>query len=113
MNPPALIFAALAFAAVSAAAQAQVNPTGPQPTCTMCPGTYIPLGELESYTKKPVSENLAAQQVGDIDTGKAHAGTGMVNRGKLDKPRPNSVAGPAQTSESNHTISGSGPLVRG
>ena len=27
-------------------AQAKVNPTDPQPTCRMCPGTYIPLSEL-------------------------------------------------------------------
>ena len=33
------------------AAQAKVNPTDPQPSCTMCPGTYIPLEELDAYTQ--------------------------------------------------------------
>ena len=84
MKTTALSFAALAFAAANAVAQAQVNPTDPQPTCTMCPGTYIPLGELESYTKKAVAEKLVDQQVRDIDIGKAHVGIGMVHRGKLD-----------------------------
>ena len=35
--------------AVSAQAQVKINPTDPQPTCPMCPGTYIPLSELENY----------------------------------------------------------------
>ena len=29
-------------------AQGRVNPTDPQPTCNMCPGTYIPLDELQA-----------------------------------------------------------------
>ena len=68
---------ALALALANAAAQAQVNPTDPQPTCTMCPGTYISLAELESYTKKAVAEKLVDQQVRDIDIGKANVGIGM------------------------------------
>ena len=24
-----------------------INPTDPQPTCTMCPGSYIPAAELD------------------------------------------------------------------
>ena len=67
-------------------AQGKINPTDPQPTCNMCPGTYIPLSELEAYTKKAIAENLVDQQVRDIEIGKAHVGIGMVYRGKLDKP---------------------------
>ncbi len=66
--------------------QAKINPTDPQPTCNMCPGTYIPLSELEAYTKKAVAENLLDQQVRDVEIGKAHIGIGMVHRGKLDSP---------------------------
>jgi hypothetical protein len=57
----------------------RVNPTDPQPTCHMCPGTYIPLAELESYQKKALAEKLLDQQVRDIDIGKAHIGIGMVH----------------------------------
>ena len=63
---------------------ARINPTDPQPTCPMCPGTYIPLTELESYAKKALAEKLLDQQVRDIDIGKAQIGIGMVHRGKLD-----------------------------
>ena len=78
-------------------AQQRINPTDPQPTCAMCPGYYIPLSELQAYTKKALSERLLDQQVRDIEIGKAHVGIGMVHRGKLDAPGPNSVAEPLIT----------------
>ena len=88
------------------AAQARINPTDPQPTCNMCPGTYIPLGELQAYTKKAIDEKLLDQQVRDIEIGKAHVGIGMVHRGKLDAPAPDSVAEHDQVSEVYHIIDG-------
>ena len=49
----------------------------------------------------------------DIDIGKARVGIGMVYRGKLDAPSPDSVAEHDQISEVYHIISGSGTLVLG
>jgi len=106
-----LATAVLVAAAVPVAAQ--INPTDPQPTCAMCPGTCIPVSELEAYTKKAVAERLVDQQVRDINIGKAHIGIGMVHRGKLDKPAPNSVAEHDHVGEVYHIISGSGTLVPG
>jgi mannose-6-phosphate isomerase-like protein (cupin superfamily) len=94
-------------------AQGKVNPTDPQPSCNTCPGTYIPLSELDAYTKKAMTEKLTDQQMRDIDIGKAHVGIGMVYRGKLDKPLPNSVAEHDLVSEVYHIISGSATLVLG
>ena len=37
---------------------AQANNPNPKPSCNMCPGTYIPLSELEAYRQKAVKENL-------------------------------------------------------
>ena len=105
--------AAMASVAAGPMAQAQINPTDPQPTCNMCPGTLIPLAELEAYTKKAIAEKLTDQQVRDIEIGKAHIGIGMVYRGKLDKPRPNSVAEHDLVSEVYYIISGSATLVLG
>jgi mannose-6-phosphate isomerase-like protein (cupin superfamily) len=87
--------------------------TDPQPTCKMCPGTYIPVSELEAYTKKAIAEKRIDQQVRDVDIGKAHVGIGMVYRGKLDAPRPDSVAEHDLVSEVYHIIDGSGTLVLG
>ena len=94
-------------------AQAKINPTDPQPTCNMCPGYYIPLSELQAYTKKALAENLLDQQVRDIEIGKAHIGIGMVHRGKLDKPAPDSVAEHDQVSEVYHIIDGTATLMLG
>ena len=66
----------------------------------MCPGTYIPAAELEGYAKKALAEKLLDQQVRDIDIGKAHIGIGMVHRGRLDKPAPDSVAEHDQSARS-------------
>ena len=93
------------------AAQTRVNPTDPQPTCNMCPGYYIPLSELQAYTKKAVDENLLDQQVRDMEIGKAHVGIGMVHRKKLDAPTPNSVAEHDQVSEVYHIIDGTATLM--
>src|SRR5689334_21291887 len=84
----------------------RINPTDPQPTCAMCPGTYIPAAELESYTNKAIAEKLIDQQVRDVDIGKLRVGIGMVHRGRLEKPAPNSVAEHDQISEIYHVVSG-------
>ena len=87
--------------------------TDPQPTCKMCPGTYIPVDELQAYTAKAIAEKLTDQQVRDVEIGKAHIGIGMVHRGKLDSPLPNSVAEHDLVSEVYHVIDGSATLMLG
>jgi mannose-6-phosphate isomerase-like protein (cupin superfamily) len=106
-------FGGALLAVVGLIAQAKINPTDPQPTCNMCPGHYIPLSELQAYTKKAVEEKLLDQQVRDIDIGKAHVGIGMVHRGKLDKPAANSVAEHDLVSEVYHIIDGTATLLLG
>jgi Cupin len=83
----------------------------PQPTCKMCPGTYIPKAEVDAYVSKAVAENLVDQQARDIDIGKAHIGIGVVHRGKLAAPAPDSVAEHDLVSEVYHIIDGSATLV--
>jgi mannose-6-phosphate isomerase-like protein (cupin superfamily) len=107
------VVAVALFLAAPLMGQGKVNPTDPQPTCNMCPGTYIPLSELQAYTQKAIAEKLVDQQVRDIDIGKAHIGIGMVHRGKLDKPSANSVAEHDLVSEVYHIIDGTATLVLG
>lgn len=113
MRKMLLALAGTACAVGALVAQAKINPTDPQPTCNMCPGYYIPASELEAYTKKAMAEKLTDQQVRDIEIGKAHVGIGMVYRGKLDKPAPDSVAEHDLVSEVYHVISGSATLMLG
>jgi hypothetical protein len=95
------------------AAQQKINPTDPQPTCRMCPGHYVPLSELQAYTKKANDEGLLDQQVRDIEIGKAHVGIGMVHRGKLGAPAKDSVAEHDQVSEVYNIVDGTATLVLG
>ena len=108
---------ALLWLGLNPAARAEeavrINPTDPQPTCAMCPGTHIPAAELDRYTQKAIAEKLIDQQVRDIDIGKARIGIGMVHRGRLEKPAPDSVAEHDQISEVYHVISGAATLVLG
>ena len=93
-----------------AAAVAQGDP---QPTCKMCPGTYIPKSEIDAYVQKAVAEKLTDQQVRDIEIGKAHIGIGVVHRGRLASPAPESVAEHDQVSEVYHIIDGTATLMLG
>jgi mannose-6-phosphate isomerase-like protein (cupin superfamily) len=97
--------------ALPAASNAQGN--DPQPSCKMCPGTYIPASEVEAYVKKAIAEKRVDQQARDVDIGKANIGIGVVHRGKLDAPAPASVAEHDLVSEVYHIIDGSGTLVLG
>src|SRR5256885_1379766 len=73
--------ALVAAIGLSAALAAQGD--RPNPTCRMCPGTYIAAGEIQAYVSKAVAENRIDQQVRDIDIGKSHVGIGVVHRVKL------------------------------
>jgi mannose-6-phosphate isomerase-like protein (cupin superfamily) len=95
------------------AADVKINPTDPQPTCQMCPGYYVPLDEMQAYTRKAIAEKLIDQQVRDVDLGRTHVGIGMIYRGKLDAPQPDSVAEHDQVSEVYHIIDGTATLVLG
>jgi mannose-6-phosphate isomerase-like protein (cupin superfamily) len=85
----------------------------PQPTCNMCPGTFIGVDELQAYTRKAIAEKLVDQQVRDINIGKAHVGIGMVYRGKLETPAAESVAEHDLVSEVYHVVDGSATLMLG
>ena len=85
----------------------------PQPTCTNCPGTYIPNAEIQAYVQKAIAEKRTDQQVRDVNIGKSHVGIGVVYRGKLAAPAPESVAEHDLVSEVYHIIEGSATLVTG
>jgi mannose-6-phosphate isomerase-like protein (cupin superfamily) len=87
--------------------------SGPRPTCTMCPATYINNTEIEEYIAKAMKERLVDQQIRDVEIGKAHVGIGVVYRGRLDKPNPDSVAEHDLVSEVYHVIEGTATLVTG
>ena len=84
-----------------------------QPTCKMCPGTYIPNGEIQAYITRAMQNGLVDQQVRQVDVGKTNLAVGVVYRGKLDKPAPQSVAEHDLVSELYHVIEGTATLMLG
>jgi mannose-6-phosphate isomerase-like protein (cupin superfamily) len=84
-----------------------------QPTCNNCPGTYIANQELQAYIQRAIANRLIDQQVRAVDVGKANVDIGVVYRGKLAGPTPDSVAEHDQVSEVYHIIDGSATLVTG
>jgi mannose-6-phosphate isomerase-like protein (cupin superfamily) len=84
-----------------------------EPSCKMCPGTYIPNEELQAYIARGRDFGLVDQQVRAVDAGKTNLAAAIVYRGKLEKPAPMSVAEHDLVSEVYHVIEGTGTLVLG
>jgi hypothetical protein len=84
-----------------------------KPTCNRCSATYISAGELQAYVKRAIADHLVDQQVRSVDIGKSQVGIGVVYRGKLNAPAPDSVAEHDLISELYHIIDGSATLVTG
>jgi hypothetical protein len=82
-----------------------------QPTCFMCPGTYIPGTEIQAYAKRAIANQLVDQQIRAVNIGKVNLDVGVVYRGKLD--RPGDVAEHDLVSELYHVIDGSATLNLG
>lgn len=83
-----------------------------QPSCKMCPGTYIPNSEIQAYVKRGYANQLTDQGIRQVDIGKANVGVAVVTRGKINNPQAN-VAEHDLVSEVYHVIDGSATLVLG
>ena len=84
-----------------------------KPSCNNCPGTYIPSAEVQAYVQRAITNQLTDQQIRAVDVGKSNVDIGVVHRGKLLAPAPNSVAEHDQVSEVYHVIDGAATLVLG
>src|SRR5687767_15015266 len=82
-----------------------------QPSCTMCPGTYVPNTEIQAYVKRAIANQLTDQQIRQVDAGKTNVGIGVVHRPRLSSA--NVVAEHDLVSEVYHVISGAGTLELG
>ena len=83
------------------------------PTCNKCSATYESSEELQQYLKRAQDNGLIDQQTRAVDIGRSNIGIGVVYRGKLDKPAPDSVAEHDHVSEVYHVVSGAATLVLG
>jgi mannose-6-phosphate isomerase-like protein (cupin superfamily) len=102
-----LTLAVIVIAGVAAVAAQEY-----QPSCRLCPGTYISGTEIDAYLARAVERRITDQQVRAVDVGKANVGIGIVYRGRLTNPEP-SVAEHDLVSEVYHVINGHATLVLG
>ena len=79
-----------------------------EPSCQMCPATYVSAAELAQYVELGRTEGLTDQQVRSIDIGKSGVQIAVAYRGALDEPRPNSVASHDLVTEVYVVLSGGG-----
>jgi len=77
-----------------------------KPSCNKCQSTYISGEEIQAYLKRVEGSAVADQQVRALDIG-------VVYRGKLTAPTPQSVAEHDLVSEVYHIIDGSATLMTG
>jgi mannose-6-phosphate isomerase-like protein (cupin superfamily) len=84
-----------------------------QPTCRMCPATYVANEEVQAYLARAAGSAVLDQQIRAVDIGKGHVAIGLVHRGRLTTPGAASVAEHDLVSEVYHVIEGTGTLVTG
>ena len=84
-----------------------------RPTCRNCPSTYIAKQELQAYIDRAIANKIVDQQIRAVDVGRTNVAVGVVHRGKLASPAPNSVAEHHQVSEVYHIIDGAATLATG
>lgn len=107
-----LTAAALPLAAVATMVVLTAQDSGPQPSCKMCPGTYVPNEEIQAYVKRAIANDLTDQQVRQVDIGKSNVAVAVVHRKPINNPNA-VVAEHDLVSEVYHVISGSATLVLG
>jgi len=84
-----------------------------KPSCNKCQSTYSSGDEIQAYLKRVEGSGVADQQVRALDIGKINVDIGVVYRGKLTAPAPQSVAEHDLVSEVYHIIDGSATLMTG
>src|SRR4051794_2395175 len=85
----------------------------PAPTCRHCSASYVSHQELDAFLARGQAQHLVDQQVRNVDVGKSHVAVGVVQRGPLAAPDPDSVAEHDQVTEVYHVLDGAGTLVTG
>ena len=83
-----------------------------QPSCEMCPSTYISAEEVQEYAELGRLSGLVDQQVRSLDVGKTNVQIAVAHRGQLDERRGR-VAEHDLVTEVYYVLSGSGTVLTG
>ena len=79
-----------------------------EPSCELCPSTYVSSEELQRYIDVGRESGATDQQVRSLDIGKSNVQIAVAHRGALSAPRSNSVASHDLVIEVYVVLSGTG-----
>ena len=108
MRQPLVIAAAI----VSAFMFGHLSAQNIEPSCDMCPATYVPAEELAEYAFVGRKDGLVDQQVRSIDIGKSKVQVAVAHRGALETRRGR-VAEHDLVTEVYVVTSGGGTILTG
>ena len=83
-----------------------------QPSCDMCPSTYVSAEEIQEYADLGRSSGVVDQQVRSLDIGKSKVQIAVAHRGRLEARRGR-VAEHDLVTEVYYVLSGSGTVLSG
>ena len=81
-----------------------------QPSCDMCPATYVSAEEIEEYAELGQMSGLVDQQVRSLDVGKTNVQIAVAHRGQLTERRGR-VAEHDLVTEVYYVLSGGGTVL--
>ena len=90
----------------------QLSAQDVEPSCDMCPATYVPAEEIAEYAFVGRKAGLVDQQVRSVDIGKSKVQVAVANRGKLNERRGR-VAEHDLVTEVYVVLSGGGTILTG
>ena len=108
---PALFLAAAAFAA--GVLFAQGNDPDPDPSCVGCPAEFVSREEIATYRRVAEATEVTDQQVRSLDIGRSNVQVAYLRRGRLEQPRPQSVAEHDLVTEVYVVLDGSATILTG
>jgi len=82
------------------------------PSCAMCPSTYVSSEEIQRYAERGRASGAVDQQVRSLDVGKSNVQIAVAHRGQL-QVRAGRVAEHDLVTEVYYVLSGSGTVLTG
>lgn len=92
---------------------AQTGDPDPEPSCHMCDADFVSKEEIAAYRRVAEAIEVTDQQVRSIDIGKANVQVAYLRRGRLDEPRPRSVAEHDLVTEVYVVVDGAASILTG
>lgn len=92
---------------------AQGTDPDPEPSCEMCEAEFVSREEIAAYRRVAEATEVTDQQVRSLDIGRSNVQVAYLHRGRLEAPRPQSVAEHDLVTEVYVVLEGSATILTG